>query len=452
MLNEFTFLRLSGIISSKNHIVVGLLYPRLQHLYSAKTQLSAGVAFGSLSKYIVGVSHAYSKSLAFAAQTQYCAHENKLYTNVCVKQELTSSVSVSASLLLNAAKESRKFFETKSSVVSVSATQNMKNVEEEEDEAPGTVHKGIFGDVVEKRRIGLSLGTSEAKAAVQQKTTFNCLNLSTILSLGATFKADKAHLDGTSLIKWRIPGISGVCAYFGLRFSMDGTHLIVGLKVGTTKLFFPIVVLNTTHAQNRREKNGESEHEWLELLIAYACSSAALGWYNSRKQRQQLAAWRQETLPDLLLKHEQALDLIRAEARKRQRTFRQRKDFIVLRAYYGLKIDIMNHIDLHLADSEQDLYWPDEKQDEINQDSEIQDLMLINITLPVRLGLLEKGWCLRLGSGKSTKQFNVGFFNPIAPCLPEHACPVICIIYKHKGRIFTKYYRDNEPVEIKADE
>ena len=151
---------------------------------------------------------------------------------------------------------------------------------------------------------------------------FNCLNLATILSLGATFKADKAHLDGTSLVKWRIPGINGVCAYFGLRFSMDGTHLIAGLKIGTTKLFFPIVVLNTTHAQNLREQNGESEHEWLELLVAYACSSAALGWYNSRKQRQKLAAWRQETLPDLLLKHEQALDLIRAEARKRQQTFR----------------------------------------------------------------------------------------------------------------------------------
>ena len=253
MLNEFTFLRLSGIISSKNHIVVGLLYPRLQHLYSAKTQFSAGMAFGSLSKYIAGVSHAYSKSLAFAAEAQYCAHENKLYTNVCVKQQLSSSVSVSTSLLVNSAKESRKFFETKSSVVSISAVQNMKNIEEEEDEVPGTVHKSIFGDVVEKRRIGLSLGTSEAKVAVQQKTTFNCLNLSTILSLGATFKADKAHLDGTSLLKWRIPGIYGVCAYFGLRFSMDGTHLIVGLKVGTTKLFFPIVVLNTTHAQNLRE-------------------------------------------------------------------------------------------------------------------------------------------------------------------------------------------------------
>lgn len=136
-------------------------------MYSAKTQFSAGVAFGSLSKYIAGVSHAYSKNLAFAAEAQYCAHENKLYTNVCVKQKLSSSVSVSASLLVNSAKESRKFFETKSSVVSISATQNMKNIEEEEDEVPGTVHKGIFGDIVEKRRIGLSLGTSEAKAAVQ---------------------------------------------------------------------------------------------------------------------------------------------------------------------------------------------------------------------------------------------------------------------------------------------
>jgi hypothetical protein len=104
------------------------------------------------------------------------------------------------------------------------------------------------------------------------------------LSFGATIKADKVHIDGTSLIKWRIPKVNGVSTYFGLRFSIDGVHLITGLKIGTTKLLFPIIILDTAGAQNLRQQNGEVEHDWLELLVAFACSSAALGWYNKRKR------------------------------------------------------------------------------------------------------------------------------------------------------------------------
>ena len=100
-----------------------------------------------------------------------------------------------------------------------------------------------------------------------------------------TIKRDKSHIGGTSLIKWRLPGVNGVCTYFGLGFSMDGVHLISGVKIGTTKLLFPIILLDTVQAQNLREQNNEVEHDWLELLVAFGCSSAALGWYNARKRR-----------------------------------------------------------------------------------------------------------------------------------------------------------------------
>lgn len=60
---------------------------------------------------------------------------------------------------------------------------------------------------------------------------------------------------------------------------------------------------------------------------------------------------------------------------------------VVVRAYYGLKADIINYVDLSLNNIT-NLYWDfnDSRQSEnINN-----NLMIINVTVPLRLSLNDK--------------------------------------------------------------
>ena len=71
-----------------------------------------------------------------------------------------------------------------------------------------------------------------------------------------------------------------------------------------------------------------------------------------------------------------------------------------MRAYYGMKADIIRFIDLSHFDS---LYWEEE---ETRQSENIGNLMIVNVTLPVRLNLKEKmgkRGGLMLGAGQDTK-------------------------------------------------
>lgn len=76
--------------------------------------------------------------------------------------------------------------------------------------------------------------------------------------------------------------MTGVSAYFGFGFTMDGTHLYLGFKIGSAKLLFPIVILNI---HNHRE-DAVSTEKWediVELGCCYFVISAIIGYFNNRK-------------------------------------------------------------------------------------------------------------------------------------------------------------------------
>jgi hypothetical protein len=78
----------------------------------------------------------------------------------------------------------------------------------------------------------------------------------------------------------------------------------------------------------------------------------------------------------------------------------------------------MKYIDLQLNQPGQDLYWAEDDEREAEN---LQGLLIINVTIQLRFSLTNKQdtWCLKLGSGEGTKQYNIGFHNPIPPCIDE---------------------------------
>jgi hypothetical protein len=54
-----------GISTSKNNLILGMIYPRLQYLYSSKTMLLGGMSVGSVRKILVGSTHIHSPTLMY---------------------------------------------------------------------------------------------------------------------------------------------------------------------------------------------------------------------------------------------------------------------------------------------------------------------------------------------------------------------------------------------------
>ena len=71
---DFWTLQMLGMVTSKNNLVIGMVYPRLTYLYSSKTALQIGLSTGSVKKMLVGATHIHSPSLIYGFQSQYCAH------------------------------------------------------------------------------------------------------------------------------------------------------------------------------------------------------------------------------------------------------------------------------------------------------------------------------------------------------------------------------------------
>lgn len=118
-----------------------------------------------------------------------------------------------------------------------------------------------------------------------------------------------------------------------------------------------------------------------------------------------------------------------------------------MRAYYGRKCDIYKYLDT----MENVGYWDDFSH---RTDESTRELCLINVTIPLRFKLDEKIPALKIG--KASKQYLLGFFNPIPEFIGEQ--PWLCIIYKRydlvDGRfsqtftIHTSYYRDDEEINL----
>ena len=175
---------------------------------------------------------------------------------------------------------------------------------------------------------------------------------------------------------------------------MDGTHFLTGAKIGSAKMLFPIIVLNPTGAENNELT--ENFQDMFELGACYLVFNALLGYYNMRKEKQLLAKWRENQLPLLLQKHDQAIEMIKKRAKDVQKRVRDKNGVVIMRAYYGMKADILRFIDFTHFNS---LYW---EEDETRLSEHLGNLMMLNVTVPVRLNLNdkmgEKGGLL-LGSG-----------------------------------------------------
>ena len=81
----------------------------------------------------------------------------------------------------------------------------------------------------------------------------------------------------------KFPNFSHFSLYFGLGFSMDGTHFLTGVKIGSAKILFPIIVLNPTGEESNELL--EKFEDIFELATCYFVFNALIGFYNMRKEK-----------------------------------------------------------------------------------------------------------------------------------------------------------------------
>ena len=126
--------------------------------------------------------------------------------------------------------------------------------------------------------------------------------------------------------------------------------------------------------------------------------------------------------------------MLRDRALKLQKSFKAKQGFVIMRAYYGLKTHIIKHLELNVGE-DTDLYW-DDRNHRLDEEG-LGDLFCLNVTTLIRSnldsGFGEKGG-LNLCSGTSTKQFSLGFFNPIPEPLQQESSPCLLVIFKPYSR------------------
>ena len=100
----------------------------------------------------------------------------------------------------------------------------------------------------------------------------------------------------------KLSDFSHFSLYFGLGFSMDGTHFLAGAKIGSAKLLFPFIICNPTGTEN--DELFEKFEEIFELGACYLIFNALFGFYNVRKEKKMVERWRKTELPGILRKHD----------------------------------------------------------------------------------------------------------------------------------------------------
>ena len=97
--SDFTTLQMLGIVTSKNHLVIGMIYPRFNYLFSPKTQFTGGFSIGSVRRFLLGWSHIYSPSLTLGIQSQVCAHQWRKQDSLSIKHRLSDTVTANTSIM-----------------------------------------------------------------------------------------------------------------------------------------------------------------------------------------------------------------------------------------------------------------------------------------------------------------------------------------------------------------
>ena len=132
-----------------------------------------------------------------------------------------------------------------------------------------------------------------------------------------------------------------------------------------------------------------------------------------------------------------------------QRDMKKQHGFVIMRAYYGRMSDIRTHLDL-MQEVE---YWDDQGH---RVDEDLGNLMIVNVSIATRFKLDPAAGTLKFNSGESSKQYALGFMNPIPEFIDEK--PYLCVVYKQYERdgegfsrsfsLETKYFRDYEDIII----
>jgi len=138
--------------------------------------------------------------------------------------------------------------------------------------------------------------------------------------------------------------------------------------------------------------------------------------------------WLENQLASLLEKHDASVRMIRERASQIHKQFKQEKGLVVLRAYYGSKKDILTHLDLNVGPTG-NWYWDDRNHrvdEEFYKERVEKKLHIVNVTIPVRFRMDPRAGTnggIIINSGCNTKQFQLGFFNPIPSGLSESETP-----------------------------
>ena len=115
-------------------------------------------------------------------------------------------------------------------------------------------------------------------------------------------------------------------------------------------------------------------------------------------------------MPALLEKFDQTTNMLRKRSMQLQKILKKDFGIVIMRSYYGLKTDIQKHLDL-LGDIG---YWDDFGH---RTDEDLGNLNIANVTIATRFKIDEKFGGLKMG--KSSKQFLLGFFNPVPEFMNE---------------------------------
>jgi hypothetical protein len=112
------------------------------------------------------------------------------------------------------------------------------------------------------------------------------------MQMGVKFYKDRYTFLSEWLFKWNPSATSTMSAlYGGLRYNRDGTSLLIGFKVGSMKLLFPIVIVCPTIPTERTKDFDYSESDHLEILCIGLFVKTISAWFSSRKNASLTAEW-----------------------------------------------------------------------------------------------------------------------------------------------------------------
>ena len=159
----------------------------------------------------------------------------------------------------------------------------------------------MFGDTLRKRSMGGSLSRYNAHLFANQTSKFDSLNLKAKIQMGIKFTKETCTLRSETLLKWYFmrSGTSSVALYGGFRCNKDGSSILLGCKIGSVKLIFPLLVTSPSKITPKTKEFVYDESDQLSMLLTYTCYQLFFGWMNKRTRNKQVEEWINDVLPGL---------------------------------------------------------------------------------------------------------------------------------------------------------